>query len=134
MEVFHGIHRCFIKVSQGIVADTFSPRFSSSKYYLPTRRGKRAGKMKTPTRLSLLYRISNVDTSFICSTAHFLFIFRRDNVSNYSLYIAEDDGDVDWDFPCLDSREVISKFGFSYLAIVDRELVNHTTDESYPLV
>lgn len=51
----------------------------------------------------------------------------------YGLYIAEDDGDVDWDFPCLDSREVVSKFGFSYLALVEREHAkNH--DDSYPIL
>ncbi|KAK7789239.1 hypothetical protein R5R35_013054 [Gryllus longicercus] len=44
-----------------------------------------------------------------------------DSVDQYGLYIAEDDGEVDWDFPCLDPREVISKFGFSYLALVERK-------------
>uniref|UniRef100_A0A146KUD3 Target of rapamycin complex 2 subunit MAPKAP1 n=1 Tax=Lygus hesperus TaxID=30085 RepID=A0A146KUD3_LYGHE len=68
-----------------------------------------------------------------CST-EFTDVSLKDSVSNYSLYIAEDDGDVDWDFPCLDSREIINKFGFSYLAIVDRDSVSHYQDESYPLV
>jgi hypothetical protein len=35
------------------------------------------------------------------------------------LYIAEDDGDVDCDFPCLDPRETVGKFGFNYLALVE---------------
>jgi hypothetical protein len=41
-------------------------------------------------------------------------------VSLYSLHIAEDDGEVDWDFPCLDTHETVAKFGFSYLALVQR--------------
>jgi hypothetical protein len=43
----------------------------------------------------------------------------RDSVDHYSLYIAEDDGDVDRDFPCLDPRETAGKFGFNYLALVE---------------
>lgn len=37
----------------------------------------------------------------------------------YGLYITEDDGEVDWDFPCLDPREVIAKFEFSSLCLVE---------------
>jgi hypothetical protein len=44
----------------------------------------------------------------------------RDDVSQFALYIAEDDGEVDWDFPCLDPKETVAKFGFSYLALVHR--------------
>jgi hypothetical protein len=44
----------------------------------------------------------------------------RDSVDHYGLYIAEDDGDVDCDFPCLDPRETVGKFGFNYLALVER--------------
>jgi hypothetical protein len=40
-------------------------------------------------------------------------------VSNYGLYITEEDGEVDWDLPCLDSRENISKFGFTCLGLVE---------------
>jgi len=43
----------------------------------------------------------------------------RDSVDHYGLYIAEDDGDVDCDFPCLDPRETVGKFGFNYLALVE---------------
>lgn len=35
------------------------------------------------------------------------------------MYIAEDDGEVDWDFPCLDPTEVISKFEFATLGLVE---------------
>ncbi|XP_077869840.1 target of rapamycin complex 2 subunit MAPKAP1-like, partial [Saccoglossus kowalevskii] len=41
------------------------------------------------------------------------------DVDRYSLHIAEDDGEVDSDFPALDNREVISKFGFHTLAFVE---------------
>ncbi|XP_070531704.1 target of rapamycin complex 2 subunit MAPKAP1-like [Ptychodera flava] len=43
----------------------------------------------------------------------------KESVEGYSLHIAEDDGEVDTDFPALDNREVISKFGFHSLALVD---------------
>ncbi|XP_069697970.1 target of rapamycin complex 2 subunit MAPKAP1 isoform X2 [Periplaneta americana] len=45
----------------------------------------------------------------------------KDSVDNYGLYIAEDDGEVDWDFPCLDPRETVGKFGFNFLALVERQ-------------
>lgn len=38
----------------------------------------------------------------------------------YCLHIAEDDGEVDTDFPPLDSNEPIHKFGFSTLALVEK--------------
>ena len=44
----------------------------------------------------------------------------NDNVSAYCLHIAEDDGEVDTDFPPLDSNEPIHKFGFSTLALVEK--------------
>lgn len=43
-----------------------------------------------------------------------------DNVNAYCLHIAEDDGEVDTDFPPLDSNEPIHKFGFSTLALVEK--------------
>eukprot|EP00102_Acyrthosiphon_pisum_P021788 XP_016658998.1 PREDICTED: target of rapamycin complex 2 subunit MAPKAP1 isoform X4 [Acyrthosiphon pisum] len=45
----------------------------------------------------------------------------KDSVDCYALYIAEDDGEIDFDFPCLDSRETVAKFGFGFLAIVERD-------------
>uniref|UniRef100_A0A5F9C1G6 Target of rapamycin complex 2 subunit MAPKAP1 n=1 Tax=Oryctolagus cuniculus TaxID=9986 RepID=A0A5F9C1G6_RABIT len=44
----------------------------------------------------------------------------NDNVSAYCLHIAEDDGEVDTDFPPLDANEPIHKFGFSTLALVEK--------------
>uniref|UniRef100_A0A3Q0RHN2 MAPK associated protein 1 n=1 Tax=Amphilophus citrinellus TaxID=61819 RepID=A0A3Q0RHN2_AMPCI len=44
----------------------------------------------------------------------------NENVNSYCLHIAEDDGEVDTDFPPLDSNEPIHKFGFSTLALVEK--------------
>uniref|UniRef100_A0AAY5KHS1 Target of rapamycin complex 2 subunit MAPKAP1 n=1 Tax=Esox lucius TaxID=8010 RepID=A0AAY5KHS1_ESOLU len=44
----------------------------------------------------------------------------NENVNAYCLHIAEDDGEVDPDFPPLDSNEPIHKFGFSTLALVEK--------------
>ena len=54
-----------------------------------------------------------------CSLNLFDFPY-SDNVSAYCLHIAEDDGEVDTDFPPLDSNEPIHKFGFSTLALVEK--------------
>ncbi|KAL0267163.1 UNVERIFIED_CONTAM: hypothetical protein PYX00_009511 [Menopon gallinae] len=43
----------------------------------------------------------------------------RENIDEYGLYIAEDDGEVDWDFSSLDPRETVGKFGLAYLALVE---------------
>lgn len=51
------------------------------------------------------------------------------NVANYSLRIAEETGEVDEDFPSLDSKEMVAKFGFPVLALVERN-----TAESVPLI
>lgn len=40
------------------------------------------------------------------------------SVSKFALYIAEDDGSADADFPSLESKEIVSKFGFTSLALV----------------
>lgn len=42
------------------------------------------------------------------------------SVRNYGLYITEEDGEVDDDFPPLDINEPCSKFCFSHLALVER--------------
>ncbi|CAB3257273.1 unnamed protein product [Arctia plantaginis] len=47
------------------------------------------------------------------------------SVHDYGLCIAEDDGEVDWAFPCLDANEPCSKFGFTCLGLI--ELKNKTT-------
>jgi len=44
----------------------------------------------------------------------------REDLNEYSIHIAEDDGEVDWDFPCLDDNEAVAKFGFNYLALVQK--------------
>lgn len=41
------------------------------------------------------------------------------SVHNYRLCIAEDDGEVDWAFPCLECNEPCSKFGFTCLGLVE---------------
>lgn len=41
-------------------------------------------------------------------------------VENYSLFMCEEDGSVDWDFPSLDSSDLLSKYGFTVLAVVER--------------
>lgn len=51
-----------------------------------------------------------------------LLFVTRDSVNYYALHIAEDDGEVDWDFPALDINEPISRFGFSKLALVERDI------------
>lgn len=42
-------------------------------------------------------------------------------VEQFSLFIAEDDGSPDADFPCLEPKEVVGKFGFTSLALVKVE-------------
>ncbi|CAG0916636.1 unnamed protein product [Notodromas monacha] len=41
-----------------------------------------------------------------------------DSVDAYKLLFAEEDGEFDFDFPCLEKSEVVSKFQFSCLALV----------------
>ena len=41
----------------------------------------------------------------------------------YSLHIMEDDGEIDSDFPPLENREPVSKFGFDQLGLV----LNHNS-------
>lgn len=48
-----------------------------------------------------------------------LIIIFREDISRYGLYITEDDGEVDWAFPCLDPRETISKFEFTTLGLIE---------------
>ena len=49
-------------------------------------------------------------------------MFFSEAIDLYALHIAEDDGEVDLDFPALDSREPIAKFDFARLALVERIL------------
>ncbi|KAL1509467.1 hypothetical protein ABEB36_004194 [Hypothenemus hampei] len=41
--------------------------------------------------------------------------------TDYGLYITEEDGEVDCDFPQLDPKECIAKFGFVYLGLVEHK-------------
>ncbi|KAJ8920546.1 hypothetical protein NQ315_005415 [Exocentrus adspersus] len=43
------------------------------------------------------------------------------SVSNYGLFICEEDGEVDRDFPCLDPKECVAKFGFVCLGLVEHK-------------
>lgn len=45
----------------------------------------------------------------------------KPNVSNYCLRIAEENGEVDPDFPSLNSKELVAKFGFPVLALVEKD-------------
>lgn len=54
----------------------------------------------------------------------------RDNIDHYCLMIAEEDGEVDEDFPALDNKEAISKFGFNTLSLVEKEPVIPTPENS----
>lgn len=46
----------------------------------------------------------------------------QENTDVYCLHIAEDDGEVDTDFPSLDNKEPVSKFGFTKLALVQKDV------------
>lgn len=52
---------------------------------------------------------------------------------DYGLCIAEDDGEVDWAFPCLDNNEPCSKFGFTCLGLIDVKRKENIVHCSYDL-
>ncbi|RZF39980.1 hypothetical protein LSTR_LSTR002383 [Laodelphax striatellus] len=54
-----------------------------------------------------------------CSIEHPDVVFK--GIENYSLYMAEDDGEVDFAFPCLEPKENVAKFGFKILALVEND-------------
>nr|CAG4643236.1 EOG090X072S [Ilyocryptus agilis] len=61
-------------------------------------------------------------------------------VENFALFIAEDDGCPDADFPCLDPKEIVGKFGFTSLALVrvasspaNKEVVKESATEDQPI-
>lgn len=45
----------------------------------------------------------------------------KPSVNRYCLRISEENGDVDPDFPSLNPKEPVSKFGFPFLALVEKE-------------
>lgn len=52
-------------------------------------------------------------------------------MNEYGLCIAEDDGEVDLAFPCLDANEPCSKFGFTCLGLIDLKtkiIIDRATD------
>ena len=55
----------------------------------------------------------------------------RENPEAYLLHMVEDDGEVDIDFPPLDVREPISKFGFAKLSLVERTDVPSSHKQAY---
>nr|CAD7443180.1 unnamed protein product [Timema bartmani] len=61
----------------------------------------------------------------------------KESVDHYGLHIVEDDGEVDWDFPCLEPRETVGKFGFGFLALVERtekrDRQQSVNNQSYPV-
>ncbi|KAG7173374.1 Target of rapamycin complex 2 subunit MAPKAP1-like [Homarus americanus] len=52
----------------------------------------------------------------------------RGGVERYALHIAEEDGQVDWDFQALRNRDVIEKFGFNVLALVEKDVREPSQD------
>ncbi|KAK4881156.1 hypothetical protein RN001_004475 [Aquatica leii] len=56
-----------------------------------------------------------------CSTIHGDFPLKP--VSHYGLYITEEDGEVDHDFPNLDPKECVAKFGFTCLGLVEHKQI-----------
>ena len=43
----------------------------------------------------------------------------KEDIARYGLYFTEDDGEVDWYLPCLDPKEMISKFIFTTLCLTE---------------
>uniref|UniRef100_A0A673JWQ9 Target of rapamycin complex 2 subunit MAPKAP1 n=1 Tax=Sinocyclocheilus rhinocerous TaxID=307959 RepID=A0A673JWQ9_9TELE len=71
---------------------------------------------------TFVFRLSTLPLKlhFDLSLIFLLSYLHSENVNTYCLHIAEDDGEVDTDFPPLDSNEPIHKFGFSTLALVEK--------------
>nr|CAD7587323.1 unnamed protein product [Timema genevievae] len=71
-----------------------------------------------------------------CTLEHAEFVL-KESVDHYGLHIVEDDGEVDWDFPCLEPRETVGKFGFGFLALVERtkkrDRQQSVNNQSYPV-
>ncbi|KAH3777865.1 hypothetical protein DPMN_179313 [Dreissena polymorpha] len=58
----------------------------------------------------------------------------QENIDMYCLHIAEDDGEVDVDFPSLDSREPVSKFGFTKVALVEKDVPTYASSKKTIIV
>lgn len=64
------------------------------------------------------YNLKKCNKRVLCKVDPFF----SENIEMYCLHIAEDDGEVDTDFPSLDNKEPVSKFGFSKLALVEKDI------------
>ncbi|XP_058119933.1 stress-activated map kinase-interacting protein 1 [Anopheles ziemanni] len=54
------------------------------------------------------------------------------SVDNYALYMTEEDGEVDMDFPPLDLNEPCSKFRFTHLALAERRVSGSASHTPLP--
>ena len=45
------------------------------------------------------------------------------------LHIAEEDGQVDWDFQALRNRDFLDKFGFNILALVEKKKAQESSQD-----
>ncbi|XP_049281649.1 stress-activated map kinase-interacting protein 1 isoform X1 [Anopheles funestus] len=54
------------------------------------------------------------------------------SVRHYGLYMAEEDGELDLDFPPLDINEPCSKFRFSHLVMAERQLSSSVSHQPLP--
>uniref|UniRef100_A0AAG5DU58 Stress-activated map kinase-interacting protein 1 n=1 Tax=Anopheles atroparvus TaxID=41427 RepID=A0AAG5DU58_ANOAO len=54
------------------------------------------------------------------------------SVSHYALFMTEEDGEVDMDFPPLDLNEPCSKFRFTHLALAERRLSSSASQTPLP--
>ncbi|XP_066988872.1 target of rapamycin complex 2 subunit MAPKAP1 isoform X2 [Macrobrachium rosenbergii] len=50
-------------------------------------------------------------------------------VENHVLHIAEEDGQVDWDFQALRNRDLLDKFGFNVLALVEKKKSHESSQD-----
>jgi len=50
------------------------------------------------------------------------------NVNDYAVYMTEDDGEVDYGFPALESNEPVKKFSFPCLALIEKRTLNPDDD------
>lgn len=69
---------------------------------------------------------------FICYKCNILNPeIQLESVKHYGLYISEDNGEMDMDFPPLDLREPCSKFGFTCLTLAELRPTAHITRVDY---
>lgn len=54
------------------------------------------------------------------------------SIGHYDLYITEDDGEMDKDFPPLDTKECVNKFKFNCLSLVEHKNKKIVIEEPPP--